>query len=51
MTFKHDATTLARRRASAEARPPSEANGVPAESAKPISEVVVGPQRRSPEGT
>jgi len=38
VTFKRDATALARRRASAEARPRSEANGV-------------GPQRRPPQGT
>jgi len=38
VTFKRHVTELARRRASAEARPPSEAKGV-------------GPQRRSPEGT
>jgi len=38
VTFKRSATELARRRASAEARPTSEAKWV-------------GPQRRSPEGT
>jgi len=51
VTFKRSATELARRRASAEARPTSEATGSLRNRRSRFRRLGVGPQRRSPEGT